>query len=251
METVKNIKLNLNHVATSEDLAISAFNMFVDFANKSIKKKGSFNVAISGGHTPIRFFELLGSSLRSKVLEWDKVQIFWADERFVPPDDEASNYGVAARTFLDEVQIPPENVHRMPGESNDYAEAVCAYERTIRKVFKLDPGQIPEFDFIFLGMGANGHIGSLFPASYALFDTDDLVSVVYFMDGNYNRMTLTHPVLCSASLLAILVSGHEKARILKEVLQSEPDVVKYPAHALWPILDKVTWIVDDEAAKSL
>ncbi len=82
METVKNIKLNISHVATPEDLAISAFNMFVDFANKSIKKKGSFNVAISGGHTPIRFFELLGSSLRSKVLEWDKVQIFWADERF-------------------------------------------------------------------------------------------------------------------------------------------------------------------------
>ncbi len=100
-------------------------------------------------------------------------------------------------------------------------------------------------------MGADGHAGSLFPNSYAAFDTEDLACVVYVMDEDLNRITLTHPVLCAASHLAILVSGREKAEILKEVLISEPDEVRYPIHALWPILDKVTWLVDKEAAKAL
>ncbi len=135
------------------------------------------------------------------------------------------------------------------GESLE--DAVRRYEVTIRQAFCIDEKQIPHFDLIVLGMCPDGHIGSLYPNSYALIDTEDMVSAVYLMDGDHNRITLTHPVLCAARHLTILVSGPEKAQILKEVLQSEPDEMKYPVHTLWPILDKVTWLVDSEAAMLL
>jgi 6-phosphogluconolactonase len=100
-------------------------------------------------------------------------------------------------------------------------------------------------------MGPDGHIGSLLPNSYALFDTDDLVTVVYQMEEGLDRITLTHPVMCAAQQLIIMVSGEEKAHIVHDVLLGGPDEVKYPVHTLWPILDKVTWLVDSEAAKLL
>ena len=100
-------------------------------------------------------------------------------------------------------------------------------------------------------MGAEGHAGSLFPNSCAAFDTQNLASVVYVLDEKLNRITLTHPVLCAASHLAVLVSGEEKADILKQVLTGEPDEVRYPIHILWPVLHKVTWLVDRMAAKAL
>ncbi|GAI55189.1 unnamed protein product, partial [marine sediment metagenome] len=184
-------------------------------------------------------------------LPWDKIQLFWVDERYVQPDSQWSNYKLAADTFLAKVAIPGQNIHRIPTEYDDFKAAASCYEQTIREVFGLDENQGPEFDLIILGMGAEGHTGSLFPNSYAAFDTENLACVVYVLDEKLNRITLTHPVLCAASHLAILVSGREKAGILKEVLTSEPDEVRYPIHALWPILNKVTWLVDKEAAKAL
>jgi len=251
MELIDSVKPKIQRVATPEDLAAAALDTFVTAAAEAIEERGTFNVAISGGHTPVQFFNLLGERPESLALNWDKVQIFWVDERCVPPEAEASNYGLAAHTFLDKVSIPTQNVHRVTGESIDYTQAVNEYQVTIRGVFGLRPGETPVFDLIVLGMGADGHIGSLFPNSYVLFDTEDLVSIVYMTDGDYSRITLTHPVLCAGAHLVILVSGREKSRILKEVLQSEPDPVKYPVHTLWPILSKVTWIVDDEAGKDL
>ncbi|MGD8786139.1 MAG: 6-phosphogluconolactonase, partial [Phycisphaerales bacterium] len=177
--------------------------------------------------------------------------LFWVDERYVEPDSDWSNYKLAADTFLGKVTIPEGNIHRIPTEHDDFKAAAQYYEQTIRDVFGLDEKKTPQFDLIMLGMGAEGHTGSLFPNSYAMFDTEDLACVVYVMDEKLNRITLTHPVLRAASHLTILVSGPEKAKILKEVLTSEPDEVRYPVHVLWPILDKVTWLVDQEAAKSL
>ena len=102
-----------------------------------------------------------------------------------------------------------------------------------------------------LGVGSDGHTGSLFPGSYAAFDTEDLACAVYVLDDDPNRITLTPPVLSAASHLVVFVSGEEKAEILKKILTSEPDEVRYPIHALWPVLDKVTWLIDREAAKAL
>jgi len=251
METAANYKPNVEIVSDSESLAQRSAELFVADAKKAIKAKNIFYVAISGGHTPKRFFELLSEMPKAKELPWDKIQLFWVDERYVPPDSKYSNYKLAADTFLAKVAIPKENVHRIPTEHSDSKAAAQRYEETIRKIFGLEEKKIPEFDLIVLGMGTEGHTGSLFPDSYATLDTEDLACVVYDLDERLNRITLTHPVLCAAYHLAVLVSGEEKAGILKEVLTYEPDEVRYPIHTLWPILDKVTWLVDSQAAKFL
>ena len=251
METAAKYKPNLEVVSDSEELASHSVGLFVTRARQAIQEARDFRVAISGGHTPERFFQLLGELPQARELPWDKVQLFWVDERYVPPDSPHSNYKLAADTFLKRVAIPEGNVHRIATELADFEEAARLYEQTIRRVFRLGEGQVPVFDLIILGMGVEGHTGSLFPNSFAAFDTADLACVVYVMDDKLNRITLTHPVLRAASRVAVLVCGKEKAGILKEVLTSEPDEVRYPIHALWPILDRITWLVDSAAAELL
>lgn len=251
MGTSTKYKPSVEVVSDRENLACQSVEYFVADAEKAIRAKDIFYVAISGGHTPRHFFELLGEEPAVRNLSWDKIHLFWVDERIVQPDSQWSNYKLAADTFLPKVGIPEENVHRIPTEHDDFKFAACRYEETIRRVFGLGGNEIPEFDLIVLGMGVEGHTGSLFPDSYAPFDKDDLACVVYVLDEKLNRITLTHPVLCAASHLVVLVSGEEKADILKEVLTSEPDEVRYPIHTLWPVLDKVTWLVDSDAAKFL
>lgn len=247
MDRMKNYNANIIRVEDGPQLAQRSLEQFIQSAHRAIDTKGVFNVAISGGSTPGIFYELLSKEPAYSQIPWEKVHLFWVDERCVHPSAEASNFRLAADTFLRDIPIPGENVHRVNGEEIDYAKAASEYEQTILNVFGLEPGQVPVFDLVLLGMGADGHIGSLLPNTYALFDTNDLVSPVYRMDGGHSRITLTVPVLKQAEQLIILVSGQAKAEIVREVFQSEPDQVKYPVHSLWPILDKITWIMDQHA----
>jgi 6-phosphogluconolactonase len=237
-------------VSDIEKLALRSVEIFVTDAEKAIKNSNTFRVAISGGHTPKRFFELLGELSQAKNLAWNKIHLFWVDERCVPIDSESSNYKLARDTFLGKVSVPKENIHRIPTECNDSKLAAEHYEKAIRDVFKLADG-FPVFDLITLGMGVDGHTGSLFPGSYASIDTEHLVSVVYVLDEKLNRITLTHPVLKAAKHLVILITGEEKACVLREILNCDPDDVRYPIHSIWPVLDKVTWLIDQQAAKLL
>ncbi|MFH1614750.1 MAG: 6-phosphogluconolactonase [Planctomycetota bacterium] len=249
MRATKN-KTNVQQLGEAEAVFRRALELFVEHARGALAERGSFYVAVSGGHTPSRFFELLGSDKSSRDLGWENIQLFWVDERCVPPEARESNYRLAAESFLPKVGIPAANVHRIHGECCDYGSEAREYEATIRKVFGVGRTRIPEFDLIILGMGKEGHTGSLFPDSYAVYDTEDLVCVVYQMDG-LNRITLTHPVLKAARRLIILVTGTEKSGILKEVFENEADEARYPIHALWPALDRITWLVDKEAARFL
>ena len=251
MESTTKYKPNVEVVSNPESLAQRSIGIFIADAQKAIKAKDVFYVATSGGNTPKRFFELLGEAPQASSLPWDKIQLFWVDERYVRPDSQWSNYKLAVDTFLTRVAIPDANVHRIPTEHEDFKVAANYYEQTIREVFGLEAGQVPEFDLILLGMGSDGHTASLFPNSYAAFDTEHLACVVYVLDEKLNRITLTHRVLHAASHLVVLVCGREKEGILKTVLTSEPDEVRYPIHILWPVLDRVTWLVDSAAAKSL
>ncbi len=248
METTAQYKPDVQIASDPESLARKAVQLFVSCASDAIRSHGRFYVAVSGGQTPKRFFETLAVSPEAGSLPWDKIHVFWVDERYVPPDSPHSNYKLAADAFLGKVRIPPGNVHRIPTDYEDISVAAHAYERTIREVFGLRDNEMPEFDLIILGMGVDGHTGSLFPNSYATFDVNDLVCAVYVLGDTLNRVTLTHPVLRAAKRLAVLVSGEEKAQTLKEVLTGEPDEVKYPIHVLWPALSKIIWLVDVDAA---
>ena len=163
MEATTNFQPNVEVVRDPEVLARRSAEIFVADALKAIEAKGVFHVAVSGGHTPDHFFELLGESPQTNSLPWDKIQLFWVDERIVDADSPWSNYKLAADTFLARVAIPPENVHRIPTEYEDFRAAARSYERTIRGVFRLREGQLPKFDLIALGVGDDGHTGSLFP----------------------------------------------------------------------------------------
>ncbi len=251
MGTAAKYKPNVEIADDAESVARRSIDLFVADAEKAINEKDVFCVAISGGQTPRRFFELLAESPQGQSLRWDKIQLFWVDERYVPPDSEWSNYNLAAETFIDKVAIPPENVHQIPTDYGDFAVAAALYEQTIRKVFGIKLGETPKFDLLVLGMGMDGHIGSLFSDSYACFDTADLACVVYVMSDRHDRVTLTRPVMCAASHLVVLICGQEKAEILQKVFNTDPDDIRYPAHILWPVLDKVTWLIDKDAAKAL
>jgi 6-phosphogluconolactonase len=251
MKALNDDKLRIVDVKDPGELAQRALGLFADSAQKAINDRNVFRVAISGGKTPRQFYQMLGRDKQSLDLPWDKIKLFWVDERCVKPESPESNYKVAADTFLKKVPIPPQNIYRIAGESIDYTQAVDGYTRILREIFNLKSGQFPEFDLMILGMGPDGHIGSLLPNSYALFDTNDLVTVVYQLKGGLNRITLTHPVMCAAQHLIVMISGAEKAEIVRDVLLGGPDEIKYPVHTLWPILHKVTWLIDREAAKYL
>jgi 6-phosphogluconolactonase len=253
MSLTKQKKPNTQIAADAEALAHKCLDLFVTSVEQTVKEKNVFHLAISGGKSPQRFFELLGSEQKSLSLPWGKIHLFWVDERYVPHDSPYSNYKLAADTFLAKVPMPKENIHPIPTEFEDFDSAARQYEKTLRSVFQIKPGHLPKFDLIILGMGADGHTGSLFPNTNASFDTKDLACVVYLLDQKLpdemlNRITLTHPVICAASQIVVIVSGHEKAGTLKEVLAGPPDEIRYPIHVLWPVLDKVLWLIDSPAA---
>jgi len=244
-------KPNVQVARDPEGVARGAVELFLSAARDAIRSSGRFHVAISGGHTPKRFFELLAATPDARSLAWENVHLFWVDERYVPPDSPHSNYKLAADTFLGKMGIPPDNVHRIPTEHKDINAAARAYERTIRTVFALQNKARPEFDLITLGMGADGHTGSLFPNSRAAFDADDLACAVHIPGDKLSRVTLTPSVLLAARRLVVLVCGREKAQTLRNVLRGEPDEVKYPIHVLWPALGKIIWLVDRDAAGAM
>lgn len=250
MEAI-NEQIQIERAKDGDRLAYRALELFAETCRSAIKEKDAFFTAISGGHTPVKFYKMLSEPAVYSQLEWEKVHLFWVDEHCVQPGGQESNFGLAERTFLQDIPIPIENIHRVSGEIENYREAARQYEDEIRATMKLNKGQTPVFDLIILGMGADGHIGSIFPNTYALFDTDELVCTVYRLEGDHSRITLTIPVLKMARRLMVLVSGPEKAQTLKTIFSIEPDPVLYPVHALWPVLDKVTWIVDDAAAALL
>jgi len=251
MKAASKYKANLEVLEDYEHLARRSLGLFISDARDAIADKGVFYVAISGGRTPERFFELLGQSPEALEMPWNKIHLFWVDERYVPADSKWSNYRLARRTFLNRVPIPEKNVHRIPTEHDDFQSSATQYEKTLIETFNLKEGQFPQFDLIVLGMGEDGHVGSLFPNSYAHFDTTNLACVVYILEEELNRITLSHPVICSGAHIVVLVSGEKKSAILKEVFTSELDEVRYPVHLLWPVLDRVTWLVDSQAASLL
>ena len=237
-------------VSDAEALADSAAAEFVTAAQTAVSHRGAFYAAISGGKTPELFFKRLAQPDCALQIPWDKTHLFWADERCVPPDSTESNYGLAARTFLNAVPIPREQVYRIHGEYDDCVRAADTYEAVLKSVFDLEEGQFPCFDLIVLGLGKDGHIASLLPDDAGVSVTDALTWPVH-QEAGLNRVTLTAPVLQNARALLVLVSGEQKAPIVQTIFSSPPDAIHYPAHVLWPVLGKVLWLVDGAAVEQL
>jgi 6-phosphogluconolactonase len=230
----------------AEQLARAAAELFVKMASESISTRARFRVALSGGSTPRRVYELLATATFSRRVDWDHVDIFWGDERYVPADDRDSNYRMTAEALLRHVPLPSENVRRVPTEISPPSAAAAAYEDDIRQAFD-DSVSVPRFDLIYLGLGTNGHTASLFPHSRVLRERSRLVLADFVAEVNTWRISMTVPLLNRGRKVAFLIEGQEKAQVLREVLLGPRDPERLPAQLIAPE-GKLLWLVDETAA---
>jgi 6-phosphogluconolactonase len=231
-----------------EALSHHAASIFVTTSKKSIETKKRFVVVISGGSTPRRLYTLLGSETYRHQVDWQHVHFFWADERCVPKDDEASNFKTAFDTLLSRVALPDKNIHRIKGEEAP-DKAARDYEEEIKRFF--GESERPGFDLIILGMGEDGHTASLFPGSKSLEEKVRLAIPVYLGEPKKNRITLTLPVLNNADQILFLVAGSSKAVVLSEVLGDGEKKRGFPAGLICPARGNITWLIDQDAAAKL
>lgn len=239
-------------LADGAAIARYAAQRFVDIAADAAAQKGSFEVALSGGSTPKALYSLLVNdpAFRAKV-PWEKMFVFFGDERHVGPEDGLSNYRMAVETMISKSPLKPEHVFRVKGEYPEAAQAALEYERDIRAHFKLSDGQFPRFDLIFLGMGEEGHVASLFPGTKALHETRRIAVHNWVGKVLMDRVTLTAPAINHAANIITMVTGLEKAPALTAVLERVYEPEQLPAQMIQPVNGNLLWLVDTAAGRML
>jgi 6-phosphogluconolactonase len=229
-------------VPDADALASVAAQRFTALASSAIAERGRFIVALSGGSTPRPAYALLAQEPLVSRVDWARVHVFWGDERCVPPEHPDSNYRMASRALLDHVAIPPDSVHRIPGELPP-EEAAAVYQAELERVL----GAGGRFDLVLLGMGADGHTASLFPGTAAVEERGRAVVAVYVEKLTAWRVTLTLPVIQAARRVVFLVSGAGKAPVLARVHAGEA----LPAGLVRPKDGQLIWLADRDAAADL
>jgi 6-phosphogluconolactonase len=195
-------------------------------------------------------FALLAAEPFKGRIPWDKLDLYWVDERCVPPDDAESNYRMTREMLLDKVPLAAERIHRMEGELKPEV-AAARYEAAIRNGFKLEGAQTPTFDLVLLGMGDDGHTASLFPHTEALNNMTDLVVANHVPQKDTWRVTLTWPVINQGREVAFLIEGENKAQVLHEVFEGPYRPETYPSQIIRPASGRLTLLLDRAAAAKL
>jgi 6-phosphogluconolactonase len=239
-------------LADGAAIARRAAQEFVQAGASAVREKGSFNGVLSGGSTPKALYTLLVNdpTLRSQV-PWDKIRLFFGDERHVPPDHPDSNFRMATEAMISKSPLKPEQVTRIKGEYPDTDQAALEYENALREYFKLKDGEYPRFDLVLAGMGNEGHTLSLFPGTKALH-ADGRIAVRNWVGKLYaERITLTAPAASNAARVIFMVTGADKAPALKAVLEGPFEPEQLPAQLLQPKNGKLLWLVDTAAGSML
>lgn len=227
-----------------------AARRWVTIAAESVEARGRMTVALSGGSTPRTLYELLASHEWRQQVPWDKVYLFWGDERRVPSTDPDSNFRMASEALLDHVPVDP--AHVFPINGTELAKsAQRAYSYTLEKQFDLGRREFPRFDLMLAGLGVDAHFASIFPGTRAASDLSNMVLVYPVHQLGVERVTLTIPVFNNARNVMFLVTGEEKAEALANTLEGEARRSTYPAQSLNLMDGTVTWLVDDAAASKL
>jgi 6-phosphogluconolactonase len=236
-------------------VAHAAANRLVTAASRAIEASGRFTIALSGGSTPRALYTLLASPAYQDRIDWPRVHVAFGDERCVPPDDPASNYRMARQALLDDVPIPPAQVHRLRGEDPPEV-AADAYEQELRALFATPEGPPRDatgarFDLVLLGMGDNGHTASLFPHRPVVREARRWVVADFVAEVSMWRLTLTTIPINAAYEVLFLVAGADKAAMLARVLEGPYDPDALPAQGIVPRGGRLSWIVDVAAAAEL
>lgn len=234
-----------------EALSQAAAVEFVRCAGEAVAARGRFTVALSGGSTPKRLYHLLTTEPFRSQIDWGRVEIFWGDERCVPPDHKDSNYRMAREAMLAQLPIPAEHIHRMEAERADREAAARDYETVLARVFGVSSGgEPPPFDLLLMGMGPDGHTASLFPHTQALDETRRWVVPNHVPQLNTDRMTMTRPILNRGREVLFLVAAADKAERLAEVLAGPADPKRLPSQSIQPE-GQLVWFVESAAAARL
>jgi 6-phosphogluconolactonase len=235
---------------TPPEVARAAAQLFTESVLASIKARGLARVAISGGTTPKAMFGLLATEPFISQIPWDKLYLYWVDERSVAPDHPESNYRMTNEALLSKVSLPNDHIFRMEGElAPDVAAA--RYESTIRNSFRLEGAQTPTFDLVLLGMGDDGHTASLFPHTEGLENITDLVIANHVPQKDTWRISLTFPVINQGRQVAFLIEGPAKAQVLHDVLLGPYQPETLPSQLIRPATGQLTFLLDTAAASKL
>ena len=233
--------------ADLEALSQAAAESIVAIARESVQARGRFSIALAGGNTPKRTYELLGERHRDAI-DWSRWQVLFGDERFVPNDDKRSNYKMARDALLAGAPIPVDNVHPIPTDTPTVGDAADAYDRTLRHVLA-DGTQPSAIDLVLLGVGPDGHTASLFPGSPVLAERTQWARAVEaptMVQPSVPRVTLTLPCLNGARNVLFLVAGNDKRPVVVEILQGGDGARRYPA-AMVRAAGRTVWMVEQSA----
>ncbi|MCC6640838.1 MAG: 6-phosphogluconolactonase [Deltaproteobacteria bacterium] len=240
--------------ADAEAISRAAADEVQRIATAAIAARGRFTIALSGGSTPKRLYALLSREPFRTTIDWERVEIFFGDERAVPPDDAESNYRMAREAMLESLALAPSRIHRMEAERPNLDAAALAYEATLARVFGLALGAgspPPSLDLVLLGLGPDGHTASLFPHTAALHEARRWCVPNWVPQQSAHRMTLTYPVFDQAREIVFLVAGAEKAAPLAEVLEGPQDFDRLPSQRIRPAAGRLVFLVDEAAAAKL
>ena len=244
--------------SNSPDLFDTAAKNFMDRSLAAVKEKGVFTVVLSGGETPKLFFDCLSTvEDYKKNIPWQHIRFFFGDERYVSHDDINSNYHTAYEHLFSRVPVKSENIYPIPTHRTDPAEAAKDYEKTLRIALQISDHALPEFDAVYLGLGANAHTASLMPLSDVVMHyaqnkiNDQLVASLWLPEQNMYRITLTPKAINNSLDIIFLVSGENKAAAVWNVLEGSYDPEHYPAQLIQSAHGKTFWYLDNLAARKL
>jgi 6-phosphogluconolactonase len=238
--------------ADGEALARAMAEQLLAAAQEAVASRGIARIAISGGNTPKRTFEMLADPAATEVgvFPWDKTDLFWVDERCVPPDDKDSNYRMTRLALLEKVPLAADHVFRIEGEL-DPELAAARYESAIRTRFRLEGAQLPTFDLVALGMGPDGHTASLFPHTAGIHELTRIAIANHVPQKETWRVTLTSPVINQGRKVVFLIGGTDKAEVLSNVLGNKYDPETWPSQVIQPKSGQLLMLLDKAAAAQL
>ncbi len=243
------VKPDVRIYADLEAISEAAALLVIESCRQAVAERGRALIALSGGSTPARLYELLAHTPYTEQIDWPHVHVFWGDERCVPPEDLDSNYRQAQDALLSLVPIPGTNVHRVQSEMEP-AEAAAAYALTLR-LFAAPPLDWPRFDVVLLGMGEDGHTASLFPGSPVDMPSATAAVTADYQGRPARRVTLTPQVFNSARRVLFLAAGESKSATLASVLNGGYRPELLPAQRIRPSDGQLIWMVDQAAASDL
>jgi 6-phosphogluconolactonase len=218
------------------------------YLNNRITQTKYVSIALSGGNTPKLLFQIFSDKYSTQI-QWQRIHIYWCDERCVPPDHADSNYGMTKQYLLNHNTIPEQNIHRIEGESDPIAETI-RYAKEVNTFVKTIRG-LPAFDWILLGMGEDGHTASIFPDQMELLTTEKLTAVAVHPQSGQKRITLTGRIINNADWITFLVTGNNKAELVSKILKQDSLSLNFPAAKVEPNHGRLEWYLDSEAASRI